>query len=75
VERARAIRLPTSGQFSCKRSKIPGGCQQTAEATVSRLRSPAHWTAGKDNCFFSALRDSQFRFRTEGVRGEEALYR
>ena len=36
---------------------------------------PAFRTAGQSSCLFSALRDSHFRFRTEGVRGEEALYR
>src|SRR6267154_2498259 len=82
VQRAKArwsgpgqFEFPLRDNFSCKRGKFPGGCNRPLRPRSRACGSSADWTAGKDNCFFSALRDSQFRFRTEGVRGEEALYR
>src|SRR5205807_10410511 len=50
--------------------------QQTAEVPVSLPRRLHKFASPvNESCVFGTLRDWQVRFRAEGVRGEEALYR
>src|SRR5213082_4083771 len=50
--------------------------QQTAEVPVSLPRRLHKFASPvNESCVFGTLRDSQVRFRAEGVIGEEALYR
>src|SRR5216117_1392573 len=50
--------FPLRDNFSCKRGKFPGGCNRPLRPRPRACGSPVRWTAGKERCFFSALRDS-----------------
>src|SRR5258708_463771 len=60
VDRARdgLVEFPVRDNFSWKRGKFRRGCSRPLRPRSRACGSPVHWTARKESCFFSALRDS-----------------